>query len=188
MPPSSLCQGVLDCLVLYQCSPSWLHFPPAFPKAILNSHFFWASPGVGWGGSPWGHCEPWSALPLWEWVHVQLESPSLLSFSVSFASLAYLMCGLILYRIFVCHPYSCQPFFSLRESLALDCLLEYQSHPLKHVSFFLNCQMSGFLQVSLFPITVLPLYIGEHIPERVLKICCQPLASQHLEIAAAGKE
>lgn len=134
---------------------------PSFPKALLNSLFS----GQVRGGSPQGHCEPCSALPLWEWVHVQLESPSVLSFCVSFASLAYLMCSLILYRIFVFHPYSCQPLFSLRESLALDCLLDcqsafvlffffFRSHALRLVTFFLTAK----LQISLPLFSVSPNY------------------------------
>lgn len=108
---------------------------------------------------------------------------------ISFSSLPSITCSLILYRIFVCHPYSCQPLFSLIESITLDCRLICQSscgrlsfsmtcHPLP------NCQTSGFPESLHQP----PPITGEHIPEPVLAVCCQPLAGQHLEIAAAGRE
>lgn len=150
MPPSSL-HPVSGCVGLpraYQCfPPAWLPFPPGPSLPPLFSGWIRGGP-LRLFVSLAQHCHSGNGS-MSSWNHHCL----------SFSSFPSITCSLILYRIFVCHPYSCQPLFSLRESITLDCRLVCQSscglflknsfmrgrllfsmtcHPLP------NCQTSGF--------------------------------------------
>lgn len=95
------------------------------PPSLLTSLFFFFQ-----GGPPRvfvslaQHCHSGTGS-MSSWNHPR-SSRSVFFFFFSF-SLPSLTCSLILYRIFVCHPYSCQPLFSPRESITLDCQLVCQS-------------------------------------------------------------
>lgn len=154
--------------------PAWLPFPPASPRPSLPPFFLGESGG---GGGPVGvfvslaqHCHSGNGS-MSSWNHHR----SFLSLPASFSYLASLTCSLILYGIFVCHPYSCQPLFSLRESITLVCRLGCQASWGLFFYFFIsflshrlstsmtchlppNYQASGFPVFSMNPSNSFPLY------------------------------
>lgn len=132
--------------------PPRLSFPPAFPKALYYPFFQGESLG-----SPKCLYEPCSALMFWEWVHVQLDSPLLLSFSLFLSPLfPSKLCSL--YRIFVYHPHSCQPLFSLRVSITLRLDIIYSAS----VCGLSKMQISSSGRICVGSACLLP-YVSTHV-------------------------
>lgn len=99
--------------------------PPAFPQGPLFLPFFFLGES---GGVPLGSLCALLSIATLGMGPCPAGIPIAPLFLALSLSLPSLTCSFILYRIFVYHPYSCQPLFSLRESITLDFWLVCQSY------------------------------------------------------------